>query len=51
MAVARKMVEIGKKYNLDDEQLQELFLFLENCEVTNALESLKMPFCEVAKEV
>lgn len=26
IAVARKMVEIGKKYNLDDEQLQELFL-------------------------
>lgn len=26
IAVAKKMVEIGKKYNLDDEQLQELFL-------------------------
>lgn len=26
IAVARKMVEIGKKHNLDDEQLQELFL-------------------------
>ena len=26
ISVARKMVEIGKKYNLDDEQLQELFL-------------------------
>ena len=26
IAVARKMVEIGKKYNLDDEQLKELFL-------------------------
>lgn len=26
IAVARKMVEIGKKYKLDDEQLQELFL-------------------------
>ena len=26
MAVARKMVEIGKKYSLDDNQLQELFL-------------------------
>ena len=25
LAVARKMVEIGKKYNLNDEQLQELF--------------------------
>lgn len=25
LAVARKMVEIGKKYNLNEEQLQELF--------------------------
>ena len=25
LAVARKMVEIGKKYNLNNEQLQELF--------------------------
>ena len=29
IAVARKMVEIGKKYNLDDEQLQDLFLSVE----------------------
>ena len=26
IAVARKMVEIGKKYDLNDEQLQELFV-------------------------
>ena len=26
IAVARKMVEIGKKYNLNEEQLQELFV-------------------------
>ena len=25
IAVARKMVEIGKNYNLSDEQLQDLF--------------------------
>ena len=39
MAVARKMVEIGKKYNLSEQELEDLFTLsvTEWCEKTNAI--------------
>ena len=35
LAVARKMVEIGKEYNLNDKELQDLFVLGINHDIGN----------------
>ena len=41
LSVARKMVEIGKKYNLKDKQLEEIFLIGYNHDIGYELQTIE----------